>query len=511
VATLSSTSSATSTSSIDVASIVSQLMTAANKPLDSVKSQIASENLAISDLGTLKSKLSTFRDALKSFETPGTFNTVSASSNNTTVATASALSGTTLGRYNLTINQTAEASNISVAGFTTASDVLTLDATNGFTLSVAGKSYQSNQTYTSTSNPATTGGTLSAISSNTSTLTDLKNWINAVGANFSAPIGSSVVQTSTGAYSLAVTGTATGVANTVSFSGLNGSSITTAVSGIDSSLTIIPTVGNGGIVNGGALTISSNTNARDAKLTVNGLAIQRSSNAISDVVSGLTINLQSPVLSGGTPQSALITVGAGSDTSNVTINSLITAYNGVISQYKSMTLNAGNGGTSETTGSYGNAPGMLGFISSFKQMISQGFLTSTNKVVSMGSIGIDMQLDGTLKFNSTKFAAGQTDGSIAYLSSGVSVGGAVGSPNNLSLSLASVVNPAGMLDNLVTTQKTKVTYMTSKQASLQTRLDKVRADYTQQYSQLNTLLFNLSQTSSQLTSSIAGLTSNYGK
>jgi flagellar hook-associated protein 2 len=487
-------------------------MTVANKPLDTVKSQIATENLAISDLGTLKSKLSTFRDALRAFESPGTFNTVLASSSNTAVATGTALSGTTLGRYDLTINQTAQASNISVAGFTTASDVLTLDATNGFTLSLAGKTYRSNQTYTSSTNPATTGATLSAISSTTSTLTDLKNWINAVGTNFAAPIGSSVVQTSTGAYSLVVNGTATGVANTVSFSGLNGSSITTAVSGSDSSLITTPTTGlNGGIVNAGSLTISSNTNARDAKLTVNGLAIQRSSNTISDVVSGLTFNLQSPVLPGGTAQSALITVGAGTDTSSTTINSLITAYNGVVSQYKSMTLNATNGGTSETTGSYGNAPGMLSFISTFKQMMSQGFLTSTNKVVSLNSVGMDMQLDGTLKFNSTKFATGQTDGSIAYLSSGVTVGGAVGSTNNLYASLSTVVYPAGILDYLVTTQKTKVTYMTSKQTSLQNKLDRVQADYTQQYSQLNALLFNLSQTSSQLTSSIAGLTSNYGK
>jgi len=511
VATVSSTSSAIGTTSIDVSSIVSQLMTAANKPLDTVKSQIATENLAISDLGTLKSKLSSFRDALKTFETPGTFNTVLASSNNATVATASALNGATLGRYNLTINQTAEASNISVAGFTTASDVLTLDNTNGFSLSLAGKTYRSNQTYTSSTNPATTGGTLSAISSTTSTLTDLKNWINAVGANFAAPIGSRVVQTSTGAYSLAVDGTATGVANTVSFSGLNGSSIITVVSGSDPSLITTPTVGNGGIINGGSLTISSNTNARDAKLTVNGLAIQRSSNTISDVVSGLTLNLQSPVLPGGTAQSSLITVSAGTDASSTTINSLISAYNNVISQYKSMTLNSANGGTTATTGSYGNAPGMLSFISNFKQMMSQGFLTTTNKVVSLASIGIDMQLDGTLKFNSTKFAAGQTDGSIAYLSSGVTVGRAVGSSNSLSLSLSTVVNPAGVLDNLVTIQNTKVIYMTKKQTSLQSRLNQVQADYTKQYSQLNTLLFNLSQTSSQLTSAIAGLTSTYGK
>jgi flagellar hook-associated protein 2 len=217
------------------------------------------------------------------------------------------------------------------------------------------------------------------------------------------------------------------------------------------------------------------------------------------------------VLPNGTPQSALITVGAGTDNSSTAINSLISAYNDVISQYKSMTLNANNGGTADTTGSFGNDSSMLSFVSNFKQMMSQGFLTSTNKTISLSSIGIDLQLDGTLKFNATKYAVGQTDGSIAYLSSGVSVGGQVGGSTNLYLSISNVVNPAGLLDSLVSSEKTKIITLTSKQNSLQTHLDQVQSDYTQQYSSLNTLLFNLNQTSSQLTSAIAGLTSNYGK
>ena len=332
------------------------------------------------------------------------------------------------------------------------------------------------------------------------TLEALTSWVNGLSSNFNAPIDSSVVQTATGAYSLVINGTSTGVTNAISFAGLNGNSATTSiVIGDDSSSSTTTSSVNG-------LTVTSNINARDAKLTVNGLAVQRSSNSINDVISGLTLNLSSPVVPGGTAQSALITVGPGTDTSSTTINSLITAYNDVISQYKTMTANAANS-SSTSTSSFGNDPAMLDFVGSFKQFMAQGFLTSTSKTVSLSNIGIDMNLDGTLAFNATKFATGQSDGSIAVLANGVSVGGSVSNSNNLSLALSTAVDPGGLIDSLVNTEKDTITNLTAKQADLQTKLAQQQTDYTTQYSNLNALLFTLNQTSTQLTSSLAGLTS----
>ena len=512
VSTTSSTSgtysSATSTSSIDVASIVSQLMTVANQPLTAINNQITSDNLIISDLGTMKSKLATFQTALATFESPSTYNTVVASSDNSTAVSGTAQNGTTQGRYNVNVSQTAEASNISVAGFTSATAATTLNGTftdtdgnshSGFSVTLAGKTYYSDTLYNSTSIPPTTGGTLTALPAST-TLEALTSWVNGLSSNFNAPIDSSVVQTATGAYSLVINGTSTGVTNAISFAGLNGNSATTSiVIGDDSSSSTTTSSVNG-------LTVTSNINARDAKLTVNGLAVQRSSNSINDVISGLTLNLSSPVVPGGTAQSALITVGPGTDTSSTTINSLITAYNDVISQYKTMTANAANS-SSTSTSSFGNDPAMLDFVGSFKQFMAQGFLTSTSKTVSLSNIGIDMNLDGTLAFNATKFATGQSDGSIAVLANGVSVGGSVSNSNNLSLALSTAVDPGGLIDSLVNTEKVTITNLTAKQADLQTKLAQQQTDYTTQYSNLNALLFTLNQTSTQLTSSLAGLTS----
>jgi flagellar capping protein FliD len=66
---VSSTSSASSTgtASIDVAGIVAQLMTAENKPLDAIKTKISEQQVVISDLGAVKAKVSTFKDALNAF------------------------------------------------------------------------------------------------------------------------------------------------------------------------------------------------------------------------------------------------------------------------------------------------------------------------------------------------------------------------------------------------------------------------------------------------------------
>jgi len=94
-----SSTSNNSTTSIDVASIVEQLMKVENKPLDALTSKIDQQKLVISDLGTIKSKVAAFQDALKDFENPLSFSTVNASSSNNAVLTASGSTGAALGGF----------------------------------------------------------------------------------------------------------------------------------------------------------------------------------------------------------------------------------------------------------------------------------------------------------------------------------------------------------------------------------------------------------------------------
>ncbi|NBV72234.1 MAG: hypothetical protein EBR60_09390 [Burkholderiaceae bacterium] len=99
-----SSTSASNTTSIDVAAIVEQLMKVENKPLDAIASKISQQKLVISDLGTIQSKVATFQDALKDFENPISYNTINASSSSNKVLTAAGSSGALLGNYSVSVS-----------------------------------------------------------------------------------------------------------------------------------------------------------------------------------------------------------------------------------------------------------------------------------------------------------------------------------------------------------------------------------------------------------------------
>ena len=77
---VSSTSNTNSTISIDVAGIVEGLMKIENKPLETLQAKITTKETVISDLGTIKSKVATFQDALDELEDPSNFENTTSSS-----------------------------------------------------------------------------------------------------------------------------------------------------------------------------------------------------------------------------------------------------------------------------------------------------------------------------------------------------------------------------------------------------------------------------------------------
>ena len=485
--------SVTSSSSIDVASIVSGLMSVANRPLTTLQNSVAKNQAIISDMGVLKSKISTFQTNLSAFESPSSYNTSSATSSNTNVLQVSARNGAISGTYNLNVIQVAQPSSISITNFTdTTAANININSPSPFSFSIGGNTYSVDGKKNGLSNSSVPELTGSA------SLTQLNDWINSVSGNNSAGVNSSIVQTGNNQFALVLNGANTGTGQAIAISNIDGASIS------DSGTPGISSNSTGGM----NLQLTVNKVAQDANFSVNNLSITRSSNTISDVISGVTLNLVSSATGANT---ASVTVGAGADNSNQIINNLITSYNDLISQYKSMTAKSTTNPSSN--GTFANDPGMLSFIGTMKVYISKGVLNSNNTVQSLSNMGIDLQSDGTLKFNSTSFANAQSDGLLTKLAAGVKVGGSISNTNNLSKEISNILNPlTGLIDNTVSSQKTVINNLLSKKADMQTRLNQLQISYTHQYSTLNTLLYNLSQTSSQLTSSLAAITNiNSGK
>jgi flagellar hook-associated protein 2 len=101
------TSASNGAASIDVAGIVAGLMTVENKPLDAIKAKISDKQLVISELGSIKSKVSALGDALTVFQNPNSYNGAVASTSDSTVLQGTAAIGALVGSYNVRVNSTA--------------------------------------------------------------------------------------------------------------------------------------------------------------------------------------------------------------------------------------------------------------------------------------------------------------------------------------------------------------------------------------------------------------------
>ena len=172
-------STALGTSSIDVAGIVEQLMSIENRPLEKIKSQIEQKKLVISDLGTIKSKVATFQDALKVLENPTNFNNSSASSSDSSIVSATANNAAVKGNHSVTVTSLATATRNTISGYASSTASATVDAGTGFAITVAGITYNTNgnKTQSVAGVLTTTANAVTVLGANP-TITDLKNWIN---------------------------------------------------------------------------------------------------------------------------------------------------------------------------------------------------------------------------------------------------------------------------------------------------------------------------------------------
>ena len=469
---VSSTSSSSSIgmSSIDVAAIVEQLMTVENKPLDKIKSQIEQKKLVISDLGTIKSKVATLQDALTFLQTPTTFNNSLASSSDATIVSATASNGAVKGNHSVTVTSLATATRNTVSGYASSTASATVDATNGFAITVAGTTYNTNGNKTVSG--VVTANAVTVLGASPS-ITDLKNWINGLGVNVSASV---VETTGSSNWALMIQGTQTGTTNAVSYTGLTG----------------VPAT----------LTDTSVTAAANASFIVNGTTFSRASNSVNDVIDGLTLSLNKASATAQT-----ISVGKGTDVSNDAINTLIKAYNEVMSTYKTMTANSAN---SDKPGNFANSPSTLSFINQIKDSFAKGISYTANgtlKTMSLSALGIDLQRDGTAKFNSASFATASAAGLRDTLALGVTMG-YVSSTSNLNTFLTAQIKTGGALSSQINSETTAVQDLTKRKDNLQIRLNSIKNNLVSQYSSLNALLYQLSSTSNSLTSALDALTNS---
>jgi len=575
-------SSTSSTSKgIDVPTIVSGLMEVERVPITKIEEQLAEKTLVISSLGAFKAKAAVLSQAAKALETPALFASKTVSSTNSSQVSASATSAATEGVYTVKVAQTAQATVLSAAGFTDTAESDADDqlvALSAFSLSQGSVTYApksltvddsidfttsnvvtftlnggQQQTFTISSdvttladlseaiNDAVTSGVLSgveaSVSSSVLTLTstnplrgistatvttgtvdvsvhtsvlptdlsirDLATQINDLGA----PIQANIVETSDGNYTLTVRSTSTGLANDVALSGLS--------------------VGDGSSY--AFSTVTEMQSARDAVFSVNGLSATRSSNQISDVISGVTFTLTSPLDAGydsatdsttgsfSTNAASLLSASAATtttiqiassqdDKTSAVVQGFVTAFNDLVTLYNTETTSS----LDETTrGQLNGDASIRDFMNQLKDLYLRGLtLADESTTITFSSMGVTLNRDGTLALDNSALSAAIASGLQEKLAAGVTVGRkseSISFTSYITTALRTTSGMEGLLARRTDEIEAQQTALTNRKAQIESRLAIIQERLYSKYAALDALIFKLQNVSDALTSAIDGL------
>ena len=432
---------------IDVNAIVNKLDSVEQAPIDKLNATIAAQTVSITDLGTIKSKMSTFQAALQDFTDPLTYLNKSSTSSNTGVLSSTIASSldASAGTYQVSVTSiaTAYTASFSQSAFNFATvNTIYLKATDGTAQSI---------------NLGGTGAT---------SLTALRDAINATSGD--SKVRAAVVDTGSGS-SLVLTSVTGGTANSITLQATNSS--------------------------GAAIANTSSQAGHDAVFTVNGQSFTRTSNTVTNAIPGVSFQLQAA-------GSSTVTVTSDNTSSAQTLLTNIgQAYNDLMSSFTALTKYDAD--PTKRGSLYGDASlqSMMDSISlSFTSSLTRsGTVIKDNKnnPISLTSLGLEIQLDGTMKFNSSVYDAAVSAGAFDQVAQGTT------SPTRTYVDSAMLYG--GAMDSDIASFTDQNTYLQSQVKDLQTRKDEKMANYRAQYAALDALLYQLQSTNNSLSATFNAL------
>lgn len=344
-------------SGLDVQSIVSQQVALESKPLEKLQSKNTSLNSEISTWGEIKSQMSALQDASQKLMDPSSWNTRALKSSNDDAVTGSATEGAATGSYQVTVDSLAKAQSARSAAVTAGSTL----GEGGLLISIGqwdAGSFSSSSSVIPVDIAAS------------DTMADIARKINGAGAGVTAS-----VVTSNGQDQLMMRSTSTGASmgfqvETYGDAGLNALSY--------------PGDGSSGM--------TLNQAGTDAQVTIDGgMTLTSSSNTLSNVLSGLTLNLK---------QTGTTTVDVVSDTNVVkeSVDNFVKAFNTAITNLTTATKYDAD---SKTAGPLQGDATAVGLLNTLKNMVMTSGPTGTS-FNRLSDVGLEMQRDGTLTVNSSK-------------------------------------------------------------------------------------------------------------
>lgn len=368
-------------SNLDVEGIVSKLMSVERQPLTKLARLEASYQTKLSGFGTLKGALSAFQTAVRGLSDITKFQGLKAAAADATVATVSASSSAVPGTYSLKVTQLAQSQKLVAAGVASEATpvgqgVISFDfgSITGGTFDAATGKYTGAAFASSGSGVKTV-----TIDGSNDSLSGMRDAINKAAIGVSATI---VNDGSGTPYRLALTSTATGLPTSMKIS------VADADPGVPSLSTLLnhdPA---------GSQALEQKSTAQNAEFTVDGIAVSKASNNITDVVAGVNFTL---LKTNTDPTAVTIT----RDTAAVTtaVNDFVKAYNEISKNFVDATAyNA----TTKTAAILNGEAAVRGMQGQMRAVLSNAIGGGASAFSRLSEIGVTLQKDGNLAADATK-------------------------------------------------------------------------------------------------------------
>lgn len=365
-------------SNLDVNSIISQLMSIERQPLTALDRKEAGYQAKLSAYGTLKGALSSFQNSARALSDVSKFQSVKATPADATVLGAGASSIAAPGAYSVEVTKIAQSQKLAAVGQASATAAIGTGTLTFDFGTISGGTFDAGTgKYTGAAFASNGAGVKTVtIDASNNSLAGIRDAINSANIGVSATI---VNDGGASPYRLALTSTSIGKTNSIKISVAGDAPLSTLLAH-DPAAT---------------QNLSETATAQNAEFKVDGVAVSKTSNSISDVIQGVTLSLLKTNV--GAP--TVVTVAR--DTASVTtaVNAFVKAYNDVnktlgdLSAYDATTQQAA----------------ILQGDSSVRSIQSQirNTLTSTlagigGSYTTLSQIGVSFQKDGTLAVDSTK-------------------------------------------------------------------------------------------------------------
>ncbi len=349
---------------LDVQSIVDNLMYLEREPVRRLQSQTTTLQSKVTAFQSLNTKVSALLDKANTvlfnsstvpFLVPGAFEDRlsesifamrTAVSSDEKILTATATGGAASGNYAITVSGLAAAKSTASTNF---ADINTTGTGTGTLVFQIGSDAPVTVTIDSTNN----------------TLDGVRKAINSAGAGVTASI---VNDGSATPYRLLITSKDTGIANAFTLTD--------------------------NLTGGQALGMTQTTAAADARINVNGIDITKSSNSISDVIEGVTLNLKAL-----TASAVNISLNPDVDGMVSALKDLISAYNDVTSYINSQfAYNA----TTKTAGVLSGDPTLRSTQANIQNIFTQSITNNFSAFHVISQVGFAFNNDGSITIDEAK-------------------------------------------------------------------------------------------------------------